>query len=213
MVSYPHFKVVFGCKMESVTLKRWDFRVKVGVMNKLWITMWISFDWLWITYKNVDKTIFRFIRYNLNICSSMFCSNSPDLILSNVCSIINPTVKLRNTVYLWCMVVAKTKKITRKCSRAYSWFIHRPSSKFYLVDILKIPNKIKQNPKSSSSNHLSYPISLKPTKIKNFSHFQTQKSNFHLAKNPSTIPKTSLFISTFHDNDFPSKNSKSYYQY
>ena len=28
----------------------------------------------------------------------MFCSDSPDLILSNVCSIINPTVKSRNTV-------------------------------------------------------------------------------------------------------------------
>ena len=108
------------------------------------------------------------------------------------------------------MGVAKTKKTTWKCSKAYSWFIHRLSSKFYLVDIFKIPNKIKQNPKSSSSNPLSYPISLKPTKIKYFSHFQTQKSNSHFIKNPSTIPKSSLFIGTFTDNDFPRKNSKSY---
>ena len=32
----------------------------------------------------------------------MFYSNSPDLILSNVCSIANPTEKMRNTVTLWC---------------------------------------------------------------------------------------------------------------
>lgn len=31
----------------------------------------------------------------------MFCSNNPDLILSNVCSVINPTVKYRITVILW----------------------------------------------------------------------------------------------------------------
>ena len=122
------------------------------------------------------------MRYNTNICSSMFCSDSPDLILSNVCSIVDPTEKWRKTVGLWCEGVAKTKKIARKCSRAYSWFIHRLSSKFYFVDIFKIPNKIKQNPKSSSSNHLSYHISLKPTKIKYFNHFTTQKSNFHLTK-------------------------------
>ena len=113
----------------------------------------------------------------------MFCSDSPDLILSNICSIADPTEKSRNTVGLWCTGgVAKTKNITRKCSRAYSWFIHRPSSKFYLVDIFKNPHKIKQNPKFHSPNHLSYPISSKPTKIKHFSHFQTQKSNFNLTK-------------------------------
>ena len=106
--------------------------------------------------------------------------------------------------------VAKTNCMDWKCSRAYSWFIHRLSSKFYLVDIFKIPNKIKQNPNFTISNHLSYPISLKPTKIKYFSHFQTQKSNFHLTKNSLIISKLSLFISTFTDNDFSSKNSKSY---
>ena len=140
----------------------------------------------------------------------MFCSDIQDLILSNVCSIINPTEKCSNTVGLWYRGVAKTNCMDWKCSRAYSWFIHRLSSKFYFVDIFKIPNKIKQNPKSSSSNHLSYPISLNHTKIKHFSHFITQKSNFHLTKNLPTISKSSLFIGTFTDNDFSSKNSKSY---
>ena len=108
--------------------------------------------------------------------------------------------------------VVKTNSRGWKISSIHSWFIHRLSSKFYLVDIFKIPNKIKQNPKSSSSNPLSYPISLKPTKIKYFSHFTTQKSNFHLTKNSPIISKLSLFISTFTDNDFSSKNSKSYNQ-
>ena len=106
--------------------------------------------------------------------------------------------------------VAKTKIITWKCSKPYSWFIHRPSSKFYFVDIFENPTKSSKNPNFPIPNHLSYPISSKPTKIKHFSHFTTQKSNSHFIKNPSTIPKLSLFISTFTDNDFSSKNSKSY---
>lgn len=93
-----------------------------------------------------------------------------------------------------------------KCCKPYSWFIYRPSSKFYLVDIFKNPTKIKQNSIFIQINMLSYPISLKPTKIKHFSHFTTQKSNSHLTKNSTTIPKSSLFISTFTDNDFSPKN-------
>ena len=80
----------------------------------------------------------------------------------------------------------------------------------FTLPISKIPNKIKQNPKSPPSNPLSYPISLKPTKIKHFPSFTTQKSNPHPTKNLPTIPKSSLFISTFTDNDFSRKNSKSY---
>ena len=85
--------------------------------------------------------------------------------------------------------------------------------KILLCRYLQIPHKIKQNPKSSSSNHLSYPISSKPTKINHFSHFTTQKSNSHPTKNSSTNPKSSLFIGTFTDNDFSSKNSKSHPQH
>ena len=67
---------------------------------------------------------------------------------------------------------------------------------------LKISNKIKQNPNFHISNSLSYPISSKPTKIKHFTPLTTQKLKSHFAKNPPTIPKTSLFISTFTDNHF-----------
>ena len=73
---------------------------------------------------------------------------------------------------------------------------------------LKNPNKIKQNPKFHSSNHLSYHLSSKPSKIKHFSRFIIPKSNYHLTKNLPTNPKLSLFISTFADKHFPSKNSQ-----
>lgn len=53
---------------------------------------------------------------------------------------------------------------------------------------------------------LSYPISSNPTKIKHFPSFTTQKSNPHFIKNSSTIPKSSLFIGTFADNDFSPQN-------
>ncbi len=132
--------------------------------------------------------------------------NSPDLILSNICSVINPTEKCRNTVILWCMGVAKTKKIVVFYQIIHSRFIHTPTQKFNPFLILKISNKIKQTPKSAPSNPLSYSISSKPTKIKHFTHFTTKKSNHHPAKNSPTNPKSSLFISTFTDNDFSSKN-------
>ena len=70
----------------------------------------------------------------------------------------------------------------------------------------QIPNKIKQNPKSPPPNHLSYPISSNPTKIKHFPSFITQKSNPHPTKNLPTIPKSSLFIGTFTDNVFSPQN-------
>lgn len=170
VVSYPHFKVVFGWKVESITLKRCDFEVKVGVINKLWITMWISFNWLWITCKNVDKTIFGFIRYNLNICSSLLCSNNPVLILSNIClykKFCGKMQKYRRKTYV--QGVAKTNCMDWKYSRAYSWFIYTPTKKSTLSPIFKNPTKIKQNLKFSISNQLSYPISLKLNKINTFS--------------------------------------------
>ena len=106
--------------------------------------------------------------------------------------------------------VAKTKIITWKCSKPYSWFIHRPSSKFYFVDIFKIPTKSSKIPNLLPPNPLSYPISSNPTKIKHFSHFTTQKSNPHPTKNLPTIPKSSLFVNTFTDNVFsPQKSHKS----
>lgn len=103
------------------------------------------------------------------------------------------------------MGVVKTKMDQVFFNIPNSWFTYRLSSKFYLVDIFQIPNKIKQNPKFHPTNPLSHPISSSPTKIKHFSHFQTKKSNFHFAKNSPTISKSSLFISTFTDNDFRPK--------
>ena len=97
-----------------------------------------------------------------------------------------------------------------KCCKPYSWFIYTPTQKSSPLPIVKIPQKSSKIPNSTPSNHLSYPISSNPTKIKHFSHFTTQKSNFHLTKNSPIISKLSLFISTFTDNDFSSKNSKSY---
>ena len=76
---------------------------------------------------------------------------------------------------------------------------------FTLSTSSKFSTKSSKIQKSSSSNHLSYHISLKPTKIKHLSHFQTKKSNFHLAKNLHTNLKSSLFIGTFTDNHFQSK--------
>lgn len=143
----------------------------------------------------------------------MFCSNSPDLILSNFCSIRDPTEKCRNTVVLWCTGVAKTGKIVVFYQIIHSRFIYTPTLKIYLLLIIKNPIKIRQICHSDKIYPLSYPISSKPTKIKHFSHFTTKKSNSHLIKNQHTIPKTSLFISTFTDKHFPSKNYKSYYQY
>ena len=115
--------------------------------------------------------------------------------------------------WLYGIGVVKTKTGYMFFNKSYSWFIHRLSSKFYLVDIFKIPNKIKQNPNFPIPNPLSYHISSKPTKIKHLNHFTTKKSNFHLAKNLPTNLKSSLFIGTFTDNDFHSKNSKSYPQH
>ena len=76
---------------------------------------------------------------------------------------------------------------------------------FTLSTSSKFSTKSSKIQKSSSSNHLSYPISSKPTKIKHFSHFTSQKSNFYLAKNLPLISKSSLYISNFTDNQFSQK--------
>ena len=47
-------------------------------------------------------------------------------------------------------------------NKSYSWFIHRLSSKFYLVNIFKNTNKIKQNSIFIQINMLSHTISSDP---------------------------------------------------
>mgnify|MGYP004429706473 CR=1 FL=1 len=101
-----------------------------------------------------------------------------------------------------CWGVFKTKMIVAFWQHSLSWLFYTPTQKSNPSPIFKIPNKIKQNPKFHPPNHLSYPISLKPTNQATFIHFTTQKSNFHLIKNSLTNPKSSLFISTFTDNHF-----------
>lgn len=143
----------------------------------------------------------------------MFCSDSPDLILSNV---VLSEILRKNIEIPWfygVRGVAKTGKIVVFYQIIHSRFIYTPTLKIYLLLIIKNPIKIRQICHSDKIYPLSYPISSKPTKIKHFSHFTTKKSNSHLIKNQHTIPKTSLFISTFTDKHFPSKNYKLYYQY
>lgn len=106
--------------------------------------------------------------------------------------------------------VAKTKTGYAFSNKPYSSFIYTPTLKIYLLLIIKNPIKIRQICHSDKIYPLSYPISSKPTKIKHLTHFTTQKSNSHLTKNLPTNSKLSLFISTFTDNDFSSKNSKLY---
>lgn len=101
--------------------------------------------------------------------------------------------------------VAKTKKIVIFYQIIHSRLFHRLSLKFYLTDIIKNSNKIKQNPKFPSSNHLSYPISSNHTKINAFTHITAQKPNSNFTKNPLTNSKSSLFIGTFTDKHFSSK--------
>lgn len=127
------------------------------------------------------------------------------MILQNICSVINSTEICRNTVILWCMGVVKTKKIVVFYQIIHSRLFYTPTLKIYLLLITRNPIKIRQICHSDKIYPISYPISLKPTKIKHFSHFTTQKSNFHLTKNSLIISKLSLFISTFTDNDFPRK--------
>lgn len=101
----------------------------------------------------------------------MFCSNSPDLIISNVCSIINSAEKCRNTVNL-------SSRGCQKLDQSFYFSILAIASSS--THQLKNPspqnsNKIKRNPKFHSPNPISYPISSKLTKIKHSSHFPIQK--------------------------------------
>ena len=136
---------------------------------------------------------------------SNVCSIKIDLVNYSICSISTITTeKWRNTVTLW-WGVAKTKNTRLFCSVPNSRFIYTPTIKFYLLLIIRNPIKIRQICHSDKNYPLSYPISLKPTKINPFTHFTTKKSNSHIIKNSPIISKLSLFISTFTDNHFPSK--------
>ena len=128
----------------------------------------------------------------------MFYSDSQDLILSNICYIINPTEKYRNTVFLWYGGIAKTKKINRKCSRAYSWFIHILSSKFYLVDILKTQqNQVKFY--FYSNKYVIVPHIVKTLINKALFQFIILFFNFLNFKKSNPKLKNPIKFNTFHD--------------
>ena len=69
--------------------------------------------------------------------------NSPDLILSNICSVINPTEKCRKTVIKHVFGVAKTKKIVVFYQIVHSRLFYTPTLKIYLLLISKNPIKIR----------------------------------------------------------------------
>ena len=139
--------------------------------------------------------MFTFLTFRINyFCSSLNCSSAVQL--GYTLSQKNLDFSVQNfqkclffvVLSMARMGVAKTDQTIVKCKTRYSRFIYTPTRKnIFIKNKLsysqsQIPNKIKQNPKSSSPSPLSYPISSKPTKIKHFIHFTTQKSNFNLTK-------------------------------
>ena len=77
------------------------------------------------------KTIFRFIRYNLNICSSMFCSKNPVLILLNIC--LYKKILRKNIEIPWFCGVGVAKTITSVLVSyfGYSSFTYTPTKKIH----------------------------------------------------------------------------------
>ena len=102
--------------------------------------------------------------------------------------------------------VAKTKKTTWKCSKLYSWFIHKLSSKFYLVDIFENPHKNQAKSKIQLIKPLIVPHIVKTHQNQAFQPLPNPKIKLPSHKNLPTNPKSSLFIGTFTDNVFSPQN-------
>lgn len=127
---------------------------------------------------------------------------SLNLILLNVCSIINPTEKYRNTVVLGYRGVAKTGMDQLFFNIPISWFIHTPTPKSNLPKSL---NPQQNQPKIQS--HLSNTLYRTPyRKIPYFTHKFTSPilkiNNQTFLKPHSPILVSSLLISTFCDTHF-----------
>ena len=156
-----------------------------------------------LSHENVIVNSFfkNTIKFFQNVCSIKI-----DPVNYSICSISTITTeKCRNTVTLWCGGLQKLKRQHGNAAEPIADSSTDFLQDFTLSTSSKFSTKSSKIQKSSSSNHLSYHISLKPTKIKHFIHFTTKKSNSHFTKNSSIISKLSLFISTFTDNHFPSK--------
>ena len=108
------------------------------------------------------------------------------------------------------MGVLKTKMIVTFWQHPHSWLFHTLTQKCNLIPNLKIPTKSSKIPNfpSQTTYRTTYRQTLLKSSISATS--KPKKSNSHLAKNSPTISKFSLFISTFTDNRFHSKNFKSY---
>lgn len=136
----------------------------------------------------------------------MFYLDNPDLILQNVCSIQKQCI-----IYIYYPLFLSNPgqlKLIRWAGNAVNFIADSSTHQLKNLTLSNIqnPNKIKQNLKFHPSYHLSYPISLKPTKIKHFSHFQTKNQTSILPKITPTILFSSLYISVFTDNDFSIKS-------
>lgn len=97
-----------------------------------------------------------------------------------------------------CSGVVKTKTGYAFFNKPYSWFIYTPTQKIHPSLNRQNLNKIKQNPIFLIPNHLSYPISSKPTKINHFTHFTPQFSKPHHTKNHTLNHTFFLIYKHFH---------------
>lgn len=131
----------------------------------------------------------------------MFCSSSPDLILSNVCSIINPTEKYRNTVEKHMFGVAKTNRTNVLFHFPNSWFIYTPTQKFNLSNLQKSP--LKSSKILFLFKITTYRTSYRQNPVKqHFQPFLTSKLKIPNIKNSPSILTSSLSYSNSHDTLF-----------
>lgn len=123
--------------------------------------MWLSI----IISKNYDKII---IQTYVRICSAQIVQIwfYRTFVLSEK---NGQYISINHRFYM--MGVLKTKMIVTFWQHLHSWLFHTLTQKCNLISNLKIPKKIKQNPKFHPSNHLSYPISSIHLFYKPFIHF------------------------------------------
>lgn len=144
VVAYPIFEYVLWCKVVDVNLKMIDFGIKVENKNDNGI---------------ISNNNFNTISYSFKNYISTFKGSEKECIIY-----IYYPLFLPNPGQL---------KLIRWAGNAINLIADSSTHQLKNLTLPNIqnPNKIKQNPKFHPSNHLSYPISSKSTKIKHFSHF------------------------------------------
>ena len=156
----------------------WCIPIYILFLVLLW-RMWVYFYvflwcmwWIVVIYWN--NGIVRYAKMAIylytNICSIIFCSNSPDP-KQNICSTLGKMGKNR-------LFQGGATKNQNKCSvfpAAYK-LVHLHTN-FILKHLNKNPtkpSKIKHFINLSYQIPISHPISSNPTKINTFAHFTTQ---------------------------------------